>query len=535
MPRPAPRATDTEQLTLHSSHSKPPSFAHRAPEAEPAPDARAAAAIDDVQHAGQDPLKETQTPAETSAHVLDPAQAALAHAAGGGEDADFSGADAPLAPEDADRFAMAFRPSWEPLAGDQAPAPSSLPRAPSMAPRAASHPPAQPYELQSAQDELLRLRGRRTRSRAVGLAAISVLSFGALVYWGISSTTTGGERASTRALELPPRAAEAPAAEPERLEVAQAPRPEPTGLTARLADPNEPAQVAPQAEAPTQEAAPGSEGAATGAESEPATAEPPQAAATAENTATPVPAAAPAAVDAPAAAAAPAAAPAATAADAKPAAPTEPKPAAAPPSAEPKPVAAADSKPAAAPTTEPKPAAAPTAALKPAAAPAAELKPAAATTEPKPAAATAPVAKPVASAPSPTPAQAPAKPAAEPQRPAAAATPASALAAAPAAPKAPDPVRPPLLMVRAVPEAAQLWLDGQRMTNPFDTRLPLGSKHKIEAKQEGYETSSQTIRIESDARLTITLRRENPAPEPNIKTQPPDGARGAGFVTSNPY
>lgn len=90
--------------------------------------------------------------------------------------------------------------------------------------------------------------------------------------------------------------------------------------------------------------------------------------------------------------------------------------------------------------------------------------------------------------------------------------------------------------MRAVPEGAQLWLDGQRMTNPFDTRLPLGSKHKLEAKQDGYETSSQTIRIESDARLMITLRRETPAAAPNIKVKPlPEGSRGAGFVTSNPY
>jgi hypothetical protein len=90
--------------------------------------------------------------------------------------------------------------------------------------------------------------------------------------------------------------------------------------------------------------------------------------------------------------------------------------------------------------------------------------------------------------------------------------------------------------VRAVPDNAQLWLDGQKMSNPFDTRLPLGSKHKIEARQEGYEASSQTIRLESDARLTITLKREIPAPAPHIKVHPlPEGSRGAGFVTANPY
>jgi hypothetical protein len=96
--------------------------------------------------------------------------------------------------------------------------------------------------------------------------------------------------------------------------------------------------------------------------------------------------------------------------------------------------------------------------------------------------------------------------------------------------------RPPLLVVRAVPDGAQLWLDGQRMPNPFDTRLPLGSKHKIDARYEGYETSSQSIRLEADARLTITLRRTTPVPAQQIKVRPlPDAPHGAGFVTSNPY
>jgi hypothetical protein len=102
--------------------------------------------------------------------------------------------------------------------------------------------------------------------------------------------------------------------------------------------------------------------------------------------------------------------------------------------------------------------------------------------------------------------------------------------------KGAETARPPLLVVRAVPDQAQLFLDGQRTSNPFETRLPLGSKHKIEARQDGYETSSQTIRLESDAKLTITLKRETPAPAPHIKVQPlPEGSRGAGFVTSNPY
>jgi hypothetical protein len=96
--------------------------------------------------------------------------------------------------------------------------------------------------------------------------------------------------------------------------------------------------------------------------------------------------------------------------------------------------------------------------------------------------------------------------------------------------------RPPTLVVRAVPDSAQLFLDGQRMSNPFDTRLPLGSKHKLDARQDGYEASSQSIRLESDAKLTITLKRATPAPEPHLKVSPlPESANGAGFVTSNPY
>lgn len=114
-------------------------------------------------------------------------------------------------------------------------------------------------------------------------------------------------------------------------------------------------------------------------------------------------------------------------------------------------------------------------------------------------------------------------------------------AAAPSAATAePKPVhaRDPLLVVRAVPESAQLWLDGARVSNPFEVRLPRGGKHKIDAKSFGFEASSQTVRIESDAKLTIALRRVTPAPEPHLQVRPLSAARtprGAGFVTTNPY
>jgi hypothetical protein len=121
--------------------------------------------------------------------------------------------------------------------------------------------------------------------------------------------------------------------------------------------------------------------------------------------------------------------------------------------------------------------------------------------------------------------------------------------------QAPFRVRNPLLVVRALPEGVvRLWLDGQRMANPFDVRLPRDSKHKIEARAEGYETSSQTVRIEADAKLTFALRRVAPpalAHAAASSAAPARGAantalessaktadkrhHGAGFVTTNPY
>jgi len=100
-------------------------------------------------------------------------------------------------------------------------------------------------------------------------------------------------------------------------------------------------------------------------------------------------------------------------------------------------------------------------------------------------------------------------------------------------------VRSPLVIVRALPERSKLWLDGQRMANPFDVRLPRGSTHTIDARSEGYEPMSQTMRVESDAKLTITLRRVTPAPETAAapRTDKPLATRteAAGFVTKNPY
>jgi hypothetical protein len=131
------------------------------------------------------------------------------------------------------------------------------------------------------------------------------------------------------------------------------------------------------------------------------------------------------------------------------------------------------------------------------------------------------------------------------------AKPAAPLSAAPAQPSAIAMAQParaaepapqhkhmPLLSVRALPEGARLFLDGQRLPNPFDMRLPEGGKHKLEARYEGYESSSQTVRIESDAKLTISLRRIPTEPQLQVRPlnqQSQQHPHGAGFVTSNPY
>lgn len=454
-----------------------------------------------AQLADQDPLKEAQPIADAGSLNIEASQATRRSAADGGESAREAEAQAAngsqtdagrdsvspeltaqLAPEEADRFAMAFRPSWEPIA----PAPESTPsiRFRSFAPSLA---PVVPHVSNDAggflQDDLLRLRAARVRWRSLALAGVSILSFGALMYWGISNTTDGAENAAGRGLQPPPAAVEPTEAAEPVAPAAPALAAEPTRLSARLADPNAP-PAPPAAEAAAREANVQNGDVPNGAttEAKPTEAAQPNATATAE----------------------PSAAPAAA----------EPKPTAASPDGDAKPPTT---------VTDVKPATA-----------AVEVKPAATAVAVKPVAATKPDSPVAAFA-------APAKPPTEGTAPPPAATsPASAIKTPPPTETAETAeaakAHPPLLVVSALPDSAQLFLDGQRMSNPFDTRLPLGSKHKIDARQDGYETSSQSIRLESDAKLTITLKRATPAPEPHLKVRPmPESANGAGFVTSNPY
>jgi hypothetical protein len=96
-----------------------------------------------------------------------------------------------------------------------------------------------------------------------------------------------------------------------------------------------------------------------------------------------------------------------------------------------------------------------------------------------------------------------------------------------------------LLFVRTVPEGAHVWLDGRRMASPpFDVTLPRGTDHTLDVRSEGYEPSSQVLRVEADTKLTVTLKRaptvQTPASAPTRRPLE-SHARRAGFVTSSPY
>jgi hypothetical protein len=474
-------------------------------------------------------LKEAEHIGDAGSLANDPAQRKSAADGGRIE-------DRPLAPEEADRYALAFRPSWAPLGVDPQESSKSANTArsarPAASPMARQLPDASaPVENGRAQEDLLQRLGRRSRVRSLGLAGLSVLSFFMLGYWAISSTTdtpSAVRRLAPPSLGSPPSMVPEASASPTAVDLqgtntAALPS---TPLRARLSDPTQPADLT-KAEGAPAETADEVAKAGTDTEQPELPAESPTGVAptdptavaqgegtvsperqtagqveTAKTEATP---AEPAGSMQPAAAS-PRPAPAPTGATVVTAAiPAAPATAAPPETRSP-----------AAPSLAPPPARPSPAAQAPAPVPAVvsrqPTQPAAAPTETKPAPKLAAAAGPI--------------------TPATTTTPVNTTLPAPEKPRSPQ------LVVHAIPDSAQLWLDGQRMSNPFDTRLPLGSKHKIEARHDGFETSSQSIRLEADARLTITLRRTAPppAPAPPIKVRPPaDAPRGAGFVTSNPY
>ncbi|MEY4582602.1 MAG: hypothetical protein RL701_7305 [Pseudomonadota bacterium] len=367
-------------------------------------------------------------------------KAAGSAAADGGEEQPVQPAPtAPAVPafidtKDADRYAMAFRPSWAPLEAEGRTSP------------AARTPARQRPAVQ--QDEPLRIPGRVSQRHAALVTVLALLSLSGLIYWGIArSTPDNPARVTTQAHIVTDHApASDPALAQQPTEQTQAS--EPSRALTELA----PIRGPRLSDAPPEELAPIE------------------------------PAAEPAAAEA-------AAPPTEIAAVAAPEPPAQ--------------IAAAAAEPAAPTTVQAAP----------------EVAQAALAVQ-TPAAAVAPAPQALATD--------KAAPAAAPQ----AARVTDHPAEAPVAVRA----KAPLLVVRAYPEGTQLSLDGQRMANPFDVRLPRGGKHKIEARHDGYELSSQTVRIESDATLTISLRRANWS-TPTVHAERPSAAhaQGAGFVTTNPY
>jgi hypothetical protein len=388
-----------------------------------------------------------------------------------------------LEPADADRFAMAFRPSWAPLAGASDAKPAQRIGRP---PRAEHTPRVVPI----TQDEPLTVPGLHRKRRAAIWAAASVASFLALTYWGVSSATKTPHPGALRPLSSAPVN---PSSHAVRAPEAAAPAGAPD-KPAPVTTPDEPTRAATQS---TTNVAAGS------AELQPSGGprlEPVAVPAQSEN-------------DTPAASEASAAA--TRAEPAKQTSPTSASPTSASPTS-------------ASPTSKND-------------APAAVAATTPSHAEPGQAMA-------VRAAPAERSPQTPA--AGTPPPPTAAATAASnkeheALGAARAEPT-PLHSRNPLLSVRAMPDNVRLWLDGQRMANPFGVRLPRGSKHRIEARADGYETSAQTVRIESDAKLTIAVKRTPPARPHAVQAVPSNvrddrskpvdkRKRGAGFVAVSPY
>lgn len=437
------------------------------------------------------------TEAEEPTAASDEAEAAEVDAAVRGEtkpEAEpLPAAAAPAAPidfDEADRFAASIRPSWAEVSPISSQPPADAIGAVDGATRVIRH---------TARLEVLPLRKRRASAYAILLA--SLVGVGALLYFGISNTTV--DRVARRGLT---------ASDAEQGPHILMPAPEPTATETKL----EPAQTA-ELEGPRPRLAAPSEPEAVVAQNEPeAQLAPPQPGESAPELDQPQEAENTAAEKTELAAVAPqAAAPEAAAPQA--AAPTEVR--------APEPV-------------QPQAAEAPTPAPL-AAAPSHEAAVAANDRAQEAAPVTA-AAAPLAAAPVPP---AP-KPAALPQPTAAAS---AALKPLPGAakdnPKA-------LLSLAAYPPNTRLKIDGMIVENPYRASLPKYGKHRIEAAAPGFVPETHVLRMEADAQLMISLKRETGSDiksDPYQAEQPRRAAttvasptpqkrdRGAGFVSENPY
>ena len=94
---------------------------------------------------------------------------------------------------------------------------------------------------------------------------------------------------------------------------------------------------------------------------------------------------------------------------------------------------------------------------------------------------------------------------------------------------------PPVSSVRvaigATPTWAQIWLDGQRVPNPFLGTLPRDDReHDLEVRANGYHVQQQAIRLSQDLALTVELRWEAARGKPPISAARPV----AGSVPAQP-
>jgi serine/threonine protein kinase len=118
----------------------------------------------------------------------------------------------------------------------------------------------------------------------------------------------------------------------------------------------------------------------------------------------------------------------------------------------------------------------------------------------------------------------------------------TALTAFPSAVPVP-PVSSVRIAIGATPTWAQIWLDGQRVPNPFVGTLPRDDReHDLEVRAAGYHVQQQTIRLSQDVALTVELRAESSAGKApisaarpvarSVRAQPSSGVAGQTLLPS---
>lgn len=96
-------------------------------------------------------------------------------------------------------------------------------------------------------------------------------------------------------------------------------------------------------------------------------------------------------------------------------------------------------------------------------------------------------------------------------------------------PAEPPPPTTAALVVRTTPPSATLTLDGETVANPYDGQVEIGSSHRLVAELDGYRAARQSVRVNRDRELTLTLRR---APQQTASTGRRSGRRGRRGASS---